>query len=78
MDTKKILKNLRRERAKLEQQLDRVVRTISALDILHGKAGKSGLGGAKKYTQSAKARKAIGAAKKKWWAEQKAKQGKKS
>ena len=77
MDTKKILKNLRKERAKLEQQLDRVVRTISALDILHGKAGKSGPGG-KKYTQSAKARKAIGAAKKKWWAEQKAKQGRKS
>jgi hypothetical protein len=76
MDTKKILKNLRKERTALEHRLDRVVRTISALDILHGK-GSSGPGG-KKYTQSAKARKAIGAAKKKWWAEQKAKQGKKS
>jgi hypothetical protein len=76
MDTKKILKNLRKERAKLEQQLDRVVRTISALDILHGK-GSPSLGG-KKYTQSAKARKAIGLAKKRWWAEQKAKHGKKS
>jgi hypothetical protein len=77
MDTKQILKNLHKERIALENRLDRVVRTISALDILHGKAGKSGPGG-KKYTQSAKARKAIGAAKKKWWAEQKAKQGKKS
>jgi hypothetical protein len=69
MNTKQFEKQLKKEKAKLEHELHKVSMTLQALAILTGKRVATAAGPLKKraYKQSAKARKAIGAAKKLWW-----------
>ena len=69
MNTKQFERDLRKEKAKLEDELHKVAKTLEALAILTGKRVTTAAGPLKKraYKQSAKARKAIGAAKKLWW-----------
>jgi ElaB/YqjD/DUF883 family membrane-anchored ribosome-binding protein len=73
MNTKQFEKQLKKEKAKLEDELHKVAKTLEALAILTGKRVTTAAGPLKKraYKQSAKARKAIGAAKKAWWAARK-------
>jgi ElaB/YqjD/DUF883 family membrane-anchored ribosome-binding protein len=73
MNTKQFEKQLKKEKAKLEQELHKVAMTLEALAVLTGKRVATAAGPLKKraYKQSAKARKAIGAAKKAWWAARK-------
>ena len=69
MNTKQFEKQLKKEKAKLEHELDKVSMTLQALAILTGKRVAIPASPLKKraYKQSARAKKAIGAAKKLWW-----------
>ena len=70
MNTKQFERDLRKEKAKLEDELHKVAKTLEALAILTGKRVVTAAKPLKKkvYKQSAKARKAMSDAKKAWWA----------
>ena len=66
MNTKQFERQLRKEKAKLETQLHRIGLTLDALAHLTGKRIVT-VAAPRAFRQSAKARKAISAAKKAWW-----------
>ena len=70
MNTKQFERDLRKEKAKLEDELHKVAKTLEALAILTGKRVVTAAKPLKRkvYKQSAKARKAMSDAKKAWWA----------
>ena len=70
MNTKQFERDLRKEKAKLEDELHKVAKTLEALAILTGKRVVTAAKPLKKrmFKQSAKARKAMSDAKKAWWA----------
>lgn len=78
MNTKQFERQLRKEKVKLETQLHRIGLTLDALAHLTGKRVATVAAPLKKkaFRQSARARKAISAAKKAWWAAKKKKQEK--
>jgi ElaB/YqjD/DUF883 family membrane-anchored ribosome-binding protein len=70
MKTKQFERDLRKEKAKLEQELHKVAMTLEALAVLTGKRVYNAAKPLRKrvFKQSAKARKAMSDAKKAWWA----------
>jgi hypothetical protein len=70
MNTQQFERDLRKEKAKLEDELHKVAKTLEALAILTGKRVVTAAKPLKKrvFKQSAKARKAMSDAKKAWWA----------
>jgi hypothetical protein len=70
MNTKQFERELRKEKAKLEKQLHGVALTLEGLAHLTGNQIANATAPLKKkaYRQTAKARKAMSAAKKAWWA----------
>lgn len=73
MNTKQFERQLRKEKLKLEGQLHRVVKTLEAIAHLTGKRAVTVAAPLKKkaFRQTAKARKAMSAAKTAWWAAKK-------
>jgi hypothetical protein len=73
MNTKQFERELRKEKAKLEKQLQGVAMTLEGLAHLAGNQIATATAPLKKkaYRQTAKARKAMSAAKKAWWAAKK-------
>jgi hypothetical protein len=73
MNTKQFERQLRNEKAKLEKQLHGIAMTLEGLAHLTGKQITTATAPFKKkaFRQSAKARKAMSAAKKAWWAAKK-------
>jgi hypothetical protein len=75
MNTKQFERQLRKEKAKLENQLHRVSLTLEAIAHLTGKRVATVAAPLKKKA-SAKARKAMSEAKRAWWAAKRKKQAK--
>jgi hypothetical protein len=73
MNTKQFEHQLTKEKAKLEKQLHGVLTALEAVALLTGKRVATAAAPLKKkaFKQSAKARKAMSAAKKAWWAARK-------
>jgi hypothetical protein len=73
MNTHQFERELRKEKAKLEKQLHGVAMTLEGLAHLAGKRIPTATAPLKKKTfrQSARARKAMSAARKAWWAAKK-------
>jgi hypothetical protein len=73
MNTKQFERQLRKEKAKLEKQLHGIAITLEGIAHLTGKRVATATAPLRKkaFRQSAKARKAMSAAKKAWWAAKK-------
>ena len=73
MNTQQFERELRKEKAKLEKQLHGIAMTLEGLAHLTGERIATATAPLKKkaFRQSAKARKAMSAAKKAWWAAKK-------
>jgi hypothetical protein len=73
MNTQQFERQLRKEKAKLEKQLRGVAMTLEGLAHLTGKQIATATAPLKKkaFRQTAKARKAMSAARKAWWAAKK-------
>jgi hypothetical protein len=73
MNTQQFERQLRKEKAKLEKQLQGVAMTLEGIAHLTGKRVATATAPLKKkaFRQTAKARKAMSAARKAWWAAKK-------